>query len=115
MSDMQRAVITIAGTRYPITTAEEPVYVEDLGREIDRQVKQLIGDRMTVNEAMVLLCLHYLDSYRKSEKSADHLRGQIAEYLEEAAKARAEAGEARKEIGRLESRIKGGKGVGMTV
>lgn len=108
MSEMQKLMIQINGTKYPIATAEEPDYVTELADEIDKLVKQLMGSsHISVNEALVLICLSYLDAYKKSEKSADHLRAQIAEYLEDASKARLETSEARREIARLEGRLRG--------
>lgn len=108
MSEMQKMTIQIGGVKYPITTAEDPAYVEELAKEMDKLARQLMGNsRMSINEALVLMALSYLDAHKKSERSADHLRGQIAEYLEEAAKARMEAGEARKELTRLENKLKG--------
>lgn len=111
MSEKKKLVLNINGMKYPITTRESEDYVSELSREIDRSVRQMMDNsRMSVNEALVLLCLNYLDSYKKAEQGADHLRSQIAEYLEEAAKARAEAGEARKELARLEERLKAKEG-----
>jgi cell division protein ZapA len=98
-------VIWIGANKYPITTQEEPAYVEELGSQIDKQVKHLMDNRMSLSEALVLVSLNYLDMYQKSEEGADHLRSQISEYLEEAAKARSEAAEARREIARLEARL----------
>lgn len=111
MAEVHKMVLQVNGMKYPITTAETEEYVGELGKEIDRSVRAMMeNSRISVNEALVLCCLNYLDAYRKSEESADHLRGQIAEYLEEAAKARAEAVEARRELERLESRLKGKEG-----
>lgn len=107
MAELHKMVITINGMKYPITTRENERYVSTLGHEIDKGVRQLMDHaQLSVNEALVLLCLNYLDSYKKSEQAADNLRSQIAEYLEEAAKARAETGEAKKELAQLQKKLK---------
>lgn len=107
MAEMRKVTLTINGNKYPITTVEKESYVRGMGEEIDEALQGLLsGSRLALNEALVLLCLSYLDAYKKSEKNADNLRGQIAEYLEEASRARQQAGEAQKEIRRLEERLK---------
>lgn len=106
MAEVYKATLQINGIKYPITTTEPEDYVEELGREIDRAVCSIIDQsHVSLNEALVLCCLNYLDAYRKSEGVTDHFRNQIAEYLEEASKARAQAMDARKELARLEHYI----------
>ena len=106
MQEQKRLSIQISGNKYPITTVEEPAYVEALGREMDQMVRQIMGGTpASVTEALVLLCLHYLDASKKAESTADNLRSQIAEYLEEASKARTEAIAARRELGILEAMV----------
>ena len=113
MSDIQRMSIQINGTKYPITTGEDPAYVEVLAREMDKAVRQLMqGGSLTVTEALVLLGLSYADAHAKAEETSDHLRGQIAGYLEDAAKARQETADARREIARLEKKLSGKEGKG---
>jgi cell division protein ZapA len=51
--------------------------------------------------ALVLCAINSADQQKKSENSADHLRGQLSEYLEDAARARMELEEARRELDRL--------------
>lgn len=104
MAELRRAVIRVGTGKYPITTEEDPRYVETLGDEIDKQVTQLVNNRMSLTEALVLVSLNYLDLYKKSEESADHLRGQITEYLDEAREARSEADEAKRELAQLKSK-----------
>ena len=112
MTEYHKLIVEIYGGKYPIKTVEEPDYVSELARELDKATRELMknGSSASLNEALVLLALSYLDAYKKSEQSADHLRGQIAEYLEDAAKSRAEVGEARKEIARLEGQLSGKEG-----
>ena len=82
--------IEIAGSRYVIATPEGEERVLSLGREIDAQVRQLMdgNDRVSLNDALVLCCLNYANAYKKSEESADNMRTQLTDYLEDAARAR---------------------------
>lgn len=113
MIGCHKLIVEICGGKYPIKSSEAPAYVQELGRELDRSVRELMRENksLSLNEALVLAALSYLDAYHKSEKTADHLRGQVTEYLEDAAKARLEASEAGREITRLERLLsaKGGK------
>lgn len=108
---LNKITIQIYGTKYPIVTQEDPSYVAGLAHTLDDLVRELMDQsqkqNMSVNQALVLIAMNYLDSYEKSEKSADNLRNQIAEYLEDAAKARMEAAEARRELQKLERRVSG--------
>jgi len=98
-----RLTIEIYGTKYSITTSEASEYVEQLASEIDTALFDLMRrGGISLNQALLLLGLQYLDAQKKSEESADHLRSQVAEYLDDAAKARMELAEALQKIDRLE-------------
>ncbi|MDR2932977.1 MAG: cell division protein ZapA [Oscillospiraceae bacterium] len=99
-----KLTVQIYGNKYPITFQEDPSYVQQLAAEIDKTVTDLMRNsgRMSINDALVLTALNYLDACRKAEDGADNLRKQITAYVEDAAKARMELSEARKEIARME-------------
>ncbi len=97
-----RVVITINGVRYPIRSMEEPAYVHKLAEEMDAALRELTQQgNLSLSEALVLLGLEYLDNYHKAEQNLDNMRSQLSEYLEDAAKARLERDEARREVERL--------------
>lgn len=104
MEEQKKVTITVKGNKYPITTSESPAYVQGLSYEIDKTINQVIeqNENISLNEALVLMCISYLDAYKKEQRNSDNLRRQVAEYLEDAAKAREEAEEAKREIKRLE-------------
>ncbi len=102
-----RVVITINGVRYPIRSMEEPAYVHKLAEEMDAALRELTQQgNLSLSEALVLLGLEYLDNYHKAEQNLDNMRSQLSEYLEDAAKARLERDEARREVERLERLLK---------
>lgn len=82
--------ITLNGVHYTITTTEPEDYVMRLAHELDEQVHAIIekNPSLSFNDVMVLCCMGYVDSYRRSEENADRMRSQVSEYLEDAAKAR---------------------------
>ena len=54
-----------------------------------------------MTQAAILLALDYADQCKKAEISADNLRSQIKEYLEDASRAKMDAEIARREVERL--------------
>jgi cell division protein ZapA (FtsZ GTPase activity inhibitor) len=111
MEPFNRVVVTIRGIKYPITTREDPSYAVVLAHKLDEALKELTqgAGAVSLNEALVLVAMSYIDSTEKAEKNCDSLRAQISEYLEEAAKSRHEAAEARRELQKLEKRLAGSR------
>lgn len=107
---INRVKIEIQGSKVVIATPESEEYVLSLGEEIDSQVSELMksDDRLSLHECLMLCCINYLDNYRKSEKNVDRMRGQITEYLEDAAKARIELDEIKRENEKLRRQLEMG-------
>ena len=96
-----KLAVTIYGNKYAITSTEDPAYVYTLAGEIDNLVTEMMhAGGMSVNQALVLAALSYLDTAKKSEATVDNLRQHISDYADDAAKARMELAEARKNIGK---------------
>lgn len=107
MDSPNRVTIQVRGMKYPITTSEDPAYVVGLAHKLDEAVRELTQgpNGISINEALVLISMSYLDAAEKAEKTADTLRTQISEYLEDAAKSRLDASEARRELQKLERKL----------
>lgn len=104
---INRVRVEIYNSKYVIATPEEEEYVQKLARDLDEQIRRLMdsSDRVTLNDALVLSALNYVDAFYKSEASADHMRSQLTDYLEEAARAKIELDEARRQIENLKKLI----------
>ena len=103
---MNKVKITLMGFNYTISTNEDEEYVQSMVKEIDNQAHQLLEEgHVSAYDAMVLCLLEYADRYRKAEKSADNLRNQLVEYLEDASRARIEVDESMREIEKLNREI----------
>lgn len=85
MQAVNKVRIEVAGNRYTITSSEKPEYVEGLARQLDQQLKKLLESSATlsVNDALILCGLQFLDDGQKSEESADRLRQQFSGYMDE--------------------------------
>jgi len=99
--------IQIRNMDFVLTTNEEPDYVTGLANELDNDLNDVLkgNPSLSINQALVLCCISYIDNYKKSEKNSDNMRNQLTDYLEDAAKARIELDEARREIERLKRKL----------
>ena len=107
MDIQNRAKINIYGTEYRIATAESPAYVAEMGDAINDAVTLLMENspNLSITKALVLCCLNTQDDLNKANINTDNLRNQVKEYLEDAARARGEADELRKENARLKKEL----------
>ena len=103
MNEQNRVKITINGVHYFIATSEPEDYVLGLAQELDEQIKGILekNSNISFNDVMVLCAMNYVDAYKRSEENADRMRTQISEYLEDAAKARIELDEVKRENAHL--------------
>ena len=106
---MEKKTVTlrIAGSTYPILTEDDPEYMEELGEYIDKEMKSTAQESPTLSttQCAVLVALDRADACKKATATADNLRAQIKDYLEDSARARMEVDVARREIERLNREI----------
>lgn len=104
-----RIKLVIGGVDYYISSDDEAEYLKEVADEVDKKMERVLkeNNKISITMAAVLTALEYCDLYKKSEESADNLRVQIKEYLEDSARARMEADVARKEVERLERDAQG--------
>ena len=104
---INKVKIEILGTPYNISTPEDEQYVVALAKEVDHQVRQVIDQnpKMSPAAALIISALSSIDSCKKSEKSSDHLRAQLTDYLEDATRARIELDDAKREIEKLRRQL----------
>ncbi len=101
--DKIKVRLSICGVDYFITTDDDSKYIQTLGDELDLRMNKLMREnsRISITQAAVLAALEYSDNAKKAELSADNLRSQIQEYLEDAARAKTNAEVSRREAERL--------------
>ena len=94
-----RVKLMIGGSEYPIITEDDISYVNELGAELDEALTKTLQENKNVSttQAAILLALEYADNYKKANISADNLRSQIKDYLDDAASAKSKADWARHE------------------
>lgn len=89
--------LTIAGADYSILAEDDTRYVQLLGKELDTKMAGImkVNNRLSVTQAAVLAALDYADESKKATATADRLREQIKDYLDDASAAKSKADLAR--------------------
>ncbi len=95
--------LNIAGTSYVINSADSEEHVLELANILDNDMKQIMekSPSASVTAAAVICALTYLDKLDKSDSSADNMRKQVRQYLEDANSARMEAEKVKMELEKL--------------
>lgn len=109
--EKNRVKLSIGGNDYYINTDQDTKYVIELGDELDETLNKILKDnpRLSQTQAAILTALEYADSARKANDTADNLRGQIKEYLEDSARYKMEAEVARRDVDRLNKELQQNK------
>lgn len=95
-----RIRIRVCGSEYVIASTDSEEYVQGLAKRLDEEMLAFLEKNPTasVTTAAVLTALDYMDEKEKASSGADNMRSQIKDYLEDAAKAKMEAEEARRAL-----------------
>jgi len=95
--------LVVGGMDYLIQSEDSEMYVQNLGSELNRKLEDIskASPFLSTTMAAVLCALDYADEAKKAAADAENLRQQLKGYVEDAAAARLEADEARREIERL--------------
>ncbi len=100
---LNKIKLNIAGGTYTINSMDPEEYILSIAKTLDEDMREVLeqSQSASVTAAAVLCAMTYLDKLEKSTKSADNMRLQIKEYLEEANKARFEAEKVKIELEKL--------------
>lgn len=100
MEQLNRVTIVIHGTEYTLMTDEDTARVEELGRELDKKIREVLSqsDRISFSDAAILCAMDYLNQLDKADQSADNMRVQIKEYLEDVARSKIEIEELKRQV-----------------
>ena len=103
--------LTICGTDYRLVTDDNPEYALALALEVEKKINALreSSKSLSLLQATTLVALEYADLLKKNDSSADNLRVQVKEYLEDAAKAKGERDYYKRELERLKADLKSGQ------
>ena len=97
-----RVVVNIGGKDYTMVAAEGEDYVRQCAELVDQHLREVTQDsRLSQADAAVLAAMNVADLYLKEQETAENLRRQVKENLEEANSLKLELSEAKREIFKL--------------
>lgn len=99
--------LNICGSSYVVATSESEDYMQNLADRLNLDMNELLSSSTSVSitTAAVMTALNYRDELEKASGSADNMRRQIKDYLEDAASAKMAAEELRRENASMKRRI----------
>ncbi len=103
MAMTNRVKVTICGTEYTLTTDEPAGYIQELAAEVDASIRNLMNDdeRVSLLMAAIMTALVKSNDAKKASDTADNLRSQMKDYLDDANRNRMAADTARRDLERL--------------
>ena len=94
-----RITVNICGEDYTLVAEENTAYMEQVASLVDKKMTENIaGAKVGRGDAAVLAAVNLADELLKSEQTAENLRRQVKSYLDEAAQAKNEASELKRQL-----------------
>ena len=101
-----RITVSICGTDYTFTAEESPSYMQKVAALVDTRMSEILeSGRINRVDAAVLAAANIADELLKEQASAENVRNQLKDYLDEANKAKAEASDLRRELFKLQQKL----------
>ena len=98
-----RVTVNICGEDYTLVAEENTAYMEQVAALVDKKMKEVIaGVKVGRNDAAVLAAVNLADELLKNEQSAENLRRQVKSYLDEAAQAKSEVSDLKRQLFRAQ-------------
>ena len=94
-----RVTVNICGEDYTLVAEESTAYMEQVAALVDKKMGEVIaGAQVGRSDAAVLAAVNLADELLKSEQAAENLRRQVKGYLDEAAQARGEISDLKRQL-----------------
>lgn len=94
-----RITVSICGDEYTFVAEESTAYMEQVAALVDKKMSEILtGAKVGRNDAAVLAAVNLADELLKSEQTAENLRRQVKDYLDEATQARNEASDLKRQL-----------------
>lgn len=100
-----RVTMNICGESYTLIAEESPSYMERVGNLVNEQLTKIMeGTKVSRTDAAILAAINIADELLKSQESAENLRRQLKTYLDEAAQAKNEVSELKRQLFKAQNR-----------
>ena len=94
-----RITVSICGDEYTFVAEESTAYMEQVAALVDEKMGEILtGAKVGRSDAAVLAAVNLADELLKSEQTAENLRRQVKDYLDEATQARNEASDLKRQL-----------------
>ena len=102
-----RIRLNICGAEFALTSDDSESYIHAIAEEVEAGIAGMVqkNPHISITTAGIISALNYCDAKHKAEDSADNLRSQIKDYLEDSSRARTETDEAKREVERLKKEL----------
>lgn len=95
----KRITVSIAGSEYRLIGAEDEEYTRKVAAHVDAKINEVMNAaNVSMIEAAVLASVNITDEYYKALETADNLRAQLKDYLEDSGRMKAELSELKREL-----------------
>lgn len=99
--------VTICGDEYTLVAEEPPSYMQKVGAYVDSKLTELMESaKVGRTDAAVLTAVNIADELFKERESAESLRFQIKQYLDEANQAKNEISELKRQLYQQQKAVK---------
>lgn len=94
-----RITMNICGEDYTLVADESAAYMEKVGTLVNDKMTELMSSaRVGRNDAAVLAAVNIADELFKAQEASENLRRQLKTYLDEAAQAKNEISELKRQL-----------------
>ena len=100
-----RVTVSICGEDYTFVAEEAPSYMQKVGSYVNTKMDEILtGAKVGRTDAAVLAAANIADELFKEREASEALRRQLKQYLDEAAQAKNEVSELKRELFKLQNR-----------
>ena len=100
-----RVTMNICGEDYTLIAEESPSYMERVGKLVDARLSEVLETgSVSRTDAAILAAINLADELLKAQESAENLRRQVKTYLDEAAQAKNEVSELKRQLFKAQNR-----------
>ena len=95
----KKVTVTIAGGEYRLIGGEDEEYTRRIAAHVDTKINEVLNSsNISMIEAAVLAGINITDEYYKALETADNLRSQLKDYLEDSGRMKAELADLKREL-----------------
>ena len=100
-----RVTMNICGEDYTLIAEESPSYMERVGKLVDEKLSEVLSaGSVSRTDAAILAAINLADELLKAQESGENLRRQVKTYLDEAAQAKNEVSELKRQLFKAQNR-----------